>query len=369
MLLPQQQTNKTVFIRILMLACWVGLIVLFLYLPTLLSWRLQAQSINVFSWSGLFDTQYIAKFEKETGIKVNFSYYESNEELLVKLKATGGRGYDLIVPSDYTVNVLRRENLLQKIDKSKLDFYSALNKTLLNHYFDPENNYSIPFEWAVFGLGIDKAGINSQDASQATWGLVFDKSLIKSKIVMINDPLVAIPLAAFYLFQSLNDIDQAKLEQIKALLLTQKKWVEAYADFRADYMIVTKNAQVAVASSSYIWRSMKEYTNIDFIVPKEGSLVTVESLALPVGTTKQDLVYKFINFMYKPETVEHQFKTFAFFPVTTDVLPRLQLTDSVRKLLTLSPEEFKQFDFFRYDYFKAPITPQTLQDLWVTVKS
>lgn len=352
-----------------MLASWIGLIILFLYAPTTWFWRSQAQSINVFSWSGLFDTQYIAQFEKETGIKVNFSYYESNEELLVKLKATSGRGYDLIVPSDYTVNILRRENLLQKIDKTKLDFYPALNKTLLNHYFDLGNNYSIPFEWAVFGLGIDKSLVNSQDPSQASWGLVFDESRITSKIVMINDPLVAIPLAAFYLFNSITDIDLAKLEQIKALLLKQKKWVEAYADFRADYMIVTKNASVAVASSSYIWRSMKEYRTIDFMVPKEGSLVTIESLALPVGTVKQDLVYKFINFMYKPETVEHQFKTFAFFPVTTDVLPRLQLTDSVRRLLTLSPEEFKQFDFFRYDNFKAPITPQTLQDLWVTVKS
>jgi spermidine/putrescine transport system substrate-binding protein len=358
-----------IIIRMFMILCWMAVIAACLYAPDFWVSRGQTKSINVFTWSGLFDTRFIKQFEKRTGIHVNFSYYETNEELIVKLRASKGRGYDLIVPGDYAVDILHRENLLKMLDKKRLSFYNSINPLLLGHYFDPHNNYSLPFEWAIFGLGIDK-NIFDKNSMQASWDLVFDKRRQTGrKIVMSNDPLVAFPLAAFYLFGSTKDIDQSKLEMIKDLLIKQKKWVEAYTDFRADYMIATKTCPLAVASSSYIWRSMKDYPNIDFVIPKEGSLITIENFAIPAGSLKENLVYEFINFMYEPETVEYQFNTFAFFPVTTNVLDKLDLSDSVRALLTMSAKDFARFDFFRYSLFKEPIDEQMLQDLWVTIKS
>lgn len=343
-------------IRIFMVIFWIGAILSSLYFFDYLFSSLSKRSINVLVWSGMLDSNYIAKFEKETNIRVNLSYFENNEELIVKLRATKGKGYDLIVPSDYAISILKEDNLLKKLDKSKLNFLDNLNPVLLNHYFDEHNEYSIPAEWAVFGLGIDKSSAGRAPKNSYSdinsWELIFNPKTIKSKIVMSNDYLVSIPLAAIYLFKSLKNIDTYKLVEIKNLLLQQKPFVEAYTDSRPDYYVITNNVPIAVASSSYMIRSMREYPNLDFIIPKEGTLVTIESYAIPQASNKDDLVYEFLNFMFRPETVKHHFEKLGIFPTIKNVLPELNLTGIAKYLLTISQEEFNKFNFLRFNDFK-----------------
>lgn len=357
--------SNNFFTRSLIITFWVIIIFFILYISTIVPSKSSKDVINVFAWSGMFDLKYIAKFEEQTGIQVNFSYYESNAELLAKFRATKGRGYDLIVPSDYAVNLLREENLLAPLDKSKLDFMQKLNPILLNHYFDPNNLYSIPFEWSVFGLGIDREIIK---VSNVDWSLVFEKSNIVSRIVMTNDPLVAIPIAAQYLWGSIENIDSLKLLQIKKLLQSQWSHVEAYTDFRPDYYIATKNAAVAVGSSSYFFRNMKHYKHMGFEIPISGSLVTIESFAIPIDSKKTESVYKFINFMLSDESVINSYKKFAFFPPTINIINKLDVSDEIRNLLNDFIDNFSKFKFFKLDNFMSPITEQDLQDLWVMIK-
>ncbi len=331
--------------------------------------RSDRKSINVCAWSGMFDLQWIARFEKETGIHVNISYYESNDELLVKLRTTKAHGYDLIVPSDYAVRILSKNGMLKKLDKGKLDFYQHLNPILMGHYFDKNNEYTIPFEWSVYGLGINKScyvdGIEDE-----SWGLIFKKKLIDfRKMMMTNDPLIAIPIAAFYLYGTMDNLSRENIEIIKKLLKDQHSLVEAYTDFRASYYLASKNACIAVCSSSSILKAMREYKHLDFIIPREGSLVTIESFALPATSTKDDLVYTCMNYMMKPESVAHSYEQIGFFPSTTDVLDRLSVEPQVRALLTMSKKEFERFHLLRFDLLKQTMTNFELQDLWVQVKA
>src|SRR5579862_2689324 len=143
------------FNRSLVVFFWIALIFGILYWPKNMFFR-EKKSINVFAWGDILDDSVVAEFEKTSGIKVNLNFYASNEEMIIKLKATGGEGYDLIVPSDYSVEILRKENLLKKLDKTKLNFLDNLNPHLLNLFFDPGNLYSVPFEWELYVLGIDK---------------------------------------------------------------------------------------------------------------------------------------------------------------------------------------------------------------------
>ena len=128
----------------------------------------------------------LTEFEKETGIKVNLSFYASNEELQVKMKATGGEGYDLIMPSDYAVSILMKEDLIQPLDHSKIDFWDSLYPVLLNQKFDPGNRYSIPFEWEVFGFGFDSDFFKDRSPPN-TWRAIFDPDYIDYQIAMKND--------------------------------------------------------------------------------------------------------------------------------------------------------------------------------------
>src|SRR5271154_1669420 len=160
--------------RMMVVIFWVLVLFGFMYSPALIRWFSRSEkSITVFTWPLIIDANYITAFEKETGIKVYISYYESNEELLTKLKTTRGRGYDLVIPSDYAIEQLIKEQLVKKIDMSKLDFIGRINPFLKNNYYDPTNEYSLPYFWSVYGLCIDRDAFGGQ-LPEASWALIFD---------------------------------------------------------------------------------------------------------------------------------------------------------------------------------------------------
>ena len=111
--------------------------------------------LNLFVWADFFHKDTIKKFEKEYNATINLYYYSSNEELIVKLKETKCRGYDLIFPSDYAIKALKKEKLLQALDKTALNFMSHIDKRLLNQQYDLKNQYALPYLWEIYGIGIN----------------------------------------------------------------------------------------------------------------------------------------------------------------------------------------------------------------------
>lgn len=221
-------------IRLGLILFWILLIFAIIYWPKLGLFPSNPKSINIFTWGDILEPSVVAEFENVTGIKVNLNYYTTNEELLVKMKATRGVGYDLIIPSDYAVKILAKEGFLKPIDKTKLLFWNEINPFLLGHPFDPNNTYSIPFEWEIFGLGINKEYFQTHTLIPS-WDMVFDPAAVNYKITMLNDPIEAIQMAAYYLFGPIKSLSPEQVRQVQTLLNRQKNWVEAYADFRGDY--------------------------------------------------------------------------------------------------------------------------------------
>lgn len=350
-------------VRSLIIGGWIALLSLILYLPSSEVIPHEDNSINVFAWGDILDPAVIARFEKETKIKVNLNYYSSNEELLVKLKANKGFGYDLIIPSDYAVALLAQEGLLKPLDKTQLQFWKHLNPLLLGHPFDPENVYSIPFEWELFGFGIDQDYFNTHPLNPS-WDLVFRPQDPIYRIAMVNDPVEAVSFAAFYLYGPTKELSQKQMEGVKRLLIEQKKWVEAYASFRADYFLATKNCPVVIASSSYLWRTMRLFPFVKTVIPKEGTFITIENLCVPALTTKEDAVYRLINYLYQPEIVAMHFHKFGFFPSTTNSIPYLNMDPEAKALISSSPEDFRKFHFINKN-----LPEQKIRDLWVAIKT
>lgn len=397
---------QRLFLRFFLVLFWAIVILLFICFPKFYT-KKNDKILNIFSWPAIFDLNYISKFEHEHNVTVNINYYESNEELLVKLKATRGVGYDIIVPSDYAVNILTAENFLKPIDKSKLNFYSNLNPIILNQYFDSGNIYSIPFEWSVFGV----AYLNSfakHISNYNTWDMIFENNMSETsnsrtfdspcglaqcerigvqscplftqnerkgmncdyKILMPNDPLLSIPLASLYLFNKTVSLTAQELEKIKEVLIKQKQWVQAYTDVRVDYILFLKNCPLAVTSSAYISRLMLNNSNkIGFYVP-DFSLVTIESIVIPKNTKNDELIYKFLNFIYSSESIIHHVGLNAFFPATVSELDYLNLPKAVKPILKISKDQFSKLNFFKPDLFiKNDDVEGILRDLWIKVKS
>ncbi len=339
---------------------WIFLFFGVLYLPKWKFLRPQEKAISVFTWGDLLDPEVIEEFERATGIKVHLNFYYSNEELAVKLKATEGVGYDLVLPSDYAVQGLVNEGLLKRLDKSKLPFLNTLNPHLLGLFFDPENAYSIPFEWEVFGFGVDTTRLHIEHPS---WDLIFNPKE-KYTLAMINDPIEAINFAAFYLFGPTSTLSDEKRMRIESLLKRQKKWVEAYTENRGDYFLATRSCPLAVLTSQSAARSMRLFPFVDFVIPEEGTFISIENLCIPKASTKDALVYEFINFLYTKESMLRHYQKFHFFPaIDTPLLPLApeRRFEALQKAGNIPAD--------KTHFFKRLLPPRQTQELWIDVKS
>jgi len=349
--------------RIFVVGIWILFIFSVLYFPKLDIFPYQEKSLNIFVWGDILDAETLQKFEEETGIKVHISYYSSNEELLVKMKATKGEDYDLIMPSDYTVSLLIKAGLLKPLNHSKLSFFSELNPALLNHSFDPDNRYSIPFEWEVFGLGVDTNYFKNRPLSPS-WAALYDPEIIDYKIAMNNDPIEAILFAAFYLFGKTDSLSKSEFQEVKLLLLNQRTWVEAYTDARSDYYIATGNCPVTLSNSPKIKQAKKMFSYIDFVIPEEGTFVTIENFCIPKASKKQAYAYQLLNHLYTEESMLRHYEEFGFFPAMLTNLDELKFEEYERKLLALKREDFERFHFI-----KNIMPHKEVLNLWVEVKS
>ena len=349
--------------RTLIIAFWIGLIGCALYWPTWKVTPFQENTLNIFAWGDIIEPEVITSFEKETGIKVNLSHYFSNEELIVKLKATGGLGYDLIIPSDYAVSILKNANLIKEIDKSRFVHWDAINPSLRGLPYDPDNRYSIPWEWELFGFGIDKDYFKDKPF-EPSWKMLFDPNVIDYSVTMVNDAIEAVDFASFYLYGICESLSDAQIDAIKNVLIRQRDWVTAYANFRGDYFLATRTCPLIIASSSYIWRTMRQFDFVAYKVPKEGSFISVENFCIPSTTHKDDLIYRFINYIYTPQSVAAHYKSFGYFPSTLHALSLLDLDPQAEKYIRSSPEEFKKFHFLQ-----RLIPQEKVRDIWVEVKN
>lgn len=341
---------------------WFAVILGMLYVPRLAIFP-RAKTLNILSWGGIFDPATLADFTAATGIKVNVSFFSTNEELLVYLRTTQGRGYDLVVPSDYAVKQLRDEKLLKKIDKSRLTFLDSLNPNLLGYSFDVHNDYSLPYMVEVFGLSYDKEFFKGT-LNPSSWDWIFRPHGFK--IVMVNDPVEAVVLAAHYLYRPVpQSLSSQQITEVKDLLIAQRQWIEAYSDFRPDYFLLTKNCPLVVTAYSSYLRARQQSSDIGFAIPEEGTFMSIENISISAATHEDDAVYDFINYMYKADVLKHHFTTRSSVPATKDMLTELPVDKEISTILTQPRDAFiKNVMFF------APIMPERkLHKLWIAVKS
>ncbi|HPE84584.1 MAG TPA: extracellular solute-binding protein [Chlamydiales bacterium] len=354
----QKRKEPLLGIRIFLVFFWVVFIFFLLFAPNFGATS-SVRTLHIFTWSDLFDEQTIRNFEKDTGINVHFNYYDSNEELLVKLKATKGHGHDLIIPSDYSTKILIEQELIKPIDYSRIDFKNRLLPELLNHDFDPDNIYSMPLNWEVYGFTYDKEHFKGK-LQNPNWNHIFQPK--NYRIAMTNDPVEAFNMASFHLHGKQQHLTSSQTSIVRDTLTSQKKYIEAYGSFRITYLIATKNCPLAISSSSYSFRMFDEYPILGFAIPKEGTFVSIENIAIPAQTENDDLIYTFLNYVYRQDNIQRRCAFYAQFPPTRDGLPTLH-PDYIQTFHN-ALKSFPEFCFFRH---LAP--EQTLRDIWIDVKS
>lgn len=337
---------------------WFTAIIFFLFIPSFVGRFYQEKSITILTWPAFLDAQYLQRFEKESGIKVYLRYVESNEELYVKLKETKGEGYDLIMPSDYMIELLRQEEILKKIDKAKLLFIKELYPHLWNNYYDPQNEYALPYFWSMYGLAYNKDYFKDGEP-EPSWALIFDKRIAPKHLCMIDGTKELVQIAAQYLYgKQIKPLDKEQIAAIKALLVDQKKLVELYTEDRANFLLASNTSPLAVSIGAVSARIMRDFKNIRFIIPQEGSFLNIDAFVIPKKTEKDELIYTFLNYLYKEEVLKHHMTKYGFF----SPIKGIEVLDNPVPLPT--PEQIKKADFF-----KNILSRSQLSDIWIAIKS
>ncbi|EKD53729.1 MAG: hypothetical protein ACD_60C00159G0009 [uncultured bacterium] len=257
--------------------------------------------LNVYTWSGVVPDFAIQQFEKETGIKVNFSTYDSNEIMYAKLKASKDAGYDIIEPSSYYIDRMRKQDLLEKIDKTKLSNFKNLNPLFLNADYDPHNHYSIPFIWGATGIFVNKNYYAPNSITK--WSDLWDKKY-ENQLMLLDDSREVFSIALKSLGYSINDSDP---EHIKKAYLKLRELLPNIKLFKSDGVItilIDEDANVGMAWNGDLYKAKKENDNLAFILPKDGFVLWIDNFAIPKNAPHRENAYKFLNFMLRADVAK-----------------------------------------------------------------
>jgi spermidine/putrescine transport system substrate-binding protein len=358
------QTVTKYAVRLLFIFFWIMFLVGFILLSHVSQYFVQERSLSVYMWADKIDESMIKKFEQETGIKVYVNYYESNEELVTKFEIGKDLNCDIILPSEYIVQPLARAGFLKKIDKTRCDFIDRIAPEFMHHYFDQDNEYSLPIYWDMLGLGYTKSYFE-EGLPLNSWSLIFDKNLVPCKnISMVDDSREAIFLAMRHFCSDCMSLDDDQIHTIKKLFIEQKAWVGAYTDFQQGYFLTSKTYPLVVCQREIVARQMLAHSDLAFTVPDEGSMFILTNVVLCASSKKDDLIYQFLNYIYQYNVLMYNAKQFSILPVVGDVLHDLpQEYIGVENILPGQPL------FEKLELFPNILTQKQINDVWIAFKS
>src|SRR5688572_12543471 len=262
-----------------------------------------ADEIFLYTWVEYIDPDIKTQFETECGVKVTETNFDSNETLLATLQA-GGADYDIVVPSDYMVQILIDEGMLQELDYNVITNIQHMEPLNVNQYFDPDQKYTVPWFWGTSGFAVDTNEVTDVTDS---WSMMFvdENSPYCGKISMLDDERETIGAALMYLGYSINDTDPAHLEEAKNLLIEQSKCVKAYDSQTNDDLIISGETVL-----SHIWTGDAILAGlpdsggregIAYVIPSEGCTIWQDNMAIPVGAPNAYTAMIFMNYTQFPE--------------------------------------------------------------------
>lgn len=265
--------------------------------------------LYVYNWGEYIDPEVIQMFEKETGIKVHYEEFETNEEMYT-IVATGARDYDVICPSDYMVQKMIQNDLLAELDYDNIPNIDNIGSQYLKSAegFDPGNRYCVPYCWGTVGIMYNKKMV---DEPVTSWSILFDEKY-KGQILMQNSVRDAYCVGLKYLSYSLNSMNEDELKEATDLLIKQKPLVQAYVvDQVRDKMIKNAAALGVIYSGEAIYMQ-RENENLEYVVPDEGSNVWVDGWVITKNSKHKEAAEAFINYMCDPEIALMNFNEITY---------------------------------------------------------
>lgn len=326
-------------------------------------------TINVYNWG-----EYISngtegrlnvneEFTKRTGIRVNYSTFQSNEALFAKIQS-GGTKYDVIFPSDYMISKMIRHNMLQKLDFEQIPNFLYIDNSFKNPEYDAYNEYSVPYTWGVIGIFYNKKMV-SEPAEEINWNIFWNKKYA-GKILMFDNPRDAFAISQFRLGIPLNTTDKQDWLRISEDLKEQKALVQTYVMDQILEKLGTGDAALAPYYSGDAALLTQRNHDIDFVIPKDGTNKFVDAMCIPKNSEHPKEAMAYINFMCDPEIAIENIKYIGYSSPESEVKNRLDPQISNNKICYPDDDILKNAQVFT----ALPDEITSLIDtLWISIKT
>ena len=253
----------------------------------------EERKLNLYNWDTYTGKTTLADFKAATGIAVKMSLFATNDELFAKLKA-GNPGFDVIVPSNEFVTRMRIADMLAPLDLAKIPNRVNLLPAFQTAPFDPGRHYSMPYTWLVLGIGYRKSKV---DGVPDSWKWVMDSSRYKGRIGLFSEADDLIELGAKYLGHSVRHIPLPVIEQVARMYIRQKPNIKIFHHDEGQDLLLSGDIDLVMEYNGDIAQVMTEDSDLDFVVPREGSILNSDCLCIPRGAPRPDNAHQFINFL------------------------------------------------------------------------
>ena len=254
--------------------------------------------VFVYNWGEYLDPEVIDLFEEETGIEVVYEEFETNEIMYPKV-AAGAIAYDVVCPSDYMIQKMIENDLLQEINFDNIPNIENIDEEYLNwsREFDPDNKYSVPYCWGTVGILYNTTMV---EGTIDSWDVLWDETY-KDNILMQDSVRDAMMVALKKLGYSMNTTSEEEIAEATDLLIEQKPLVQAYVIDQVRDKMIGNEAAIGVIYSGEAIYTQRENPDLEYVIPKEGSNLWVDSWVIPKNAQNKENAEAFINFLCRPE--------------------------------------------------------------------
>lgn len=257
----------------------------------------KSDEVNLYAWSEYIPQSILDGFEEETGIKVNYDAYSSNEELLAKLQA-GASGYDVIIPSDYIVTIMAAQGMLEELDLNEMPNIKNIGDEFKDLVFDPGNKYTVPYQWGTSCLVVDTSKVTQPITS---WRDLWDPQFA-GKVVLLDDQREVLGMVLAVLGYDNNSTDLAQLEEAQAMFNELMPNVRLFDSDSPKTALLAGEVWIGQTWNGEAAIAHMENSAIEYVFPEEGCNMWYDNLAIPADAPHIDAAYLLIDYILRPES-------------------------------------------------------------------
>ena len=321
-------------------------------------------TLVILNYGKYIDESVLDQFEKETGIKVKLEEYESPEEMYTKFSA-GSINYDLVCTSDYMVERLINEDQVLEINFDDFEYYKNLDSSIIeaSQIFDPENKYSIPYCFGTVGILYNKTMV---DDPVDSWSILWDEKYADNILMQdsVRDAfMVALKLKGY----SMNTLDEGELNEAKQILIDQKPLVQAYVIDQVRDKMIGNEAAIGVIYSGEAIFTQRENADLEYVIPKEGTNVWIDSWVIPKNAPNMENAEKFIDFMCREDVALKNFEYITY--STPNDAARALIEDEDIKNSKIAFPDLSQYNNLETFHYLGADGDALYNELWKEVKA